>query len=80
MEMLQKELVEYIARSLVDNPDQVQVREQEGEQGTVLQLSVPQEDIGKIIGRQGRTARAIRTLIGAVSAKSKKRAFLEIVE
>jgi predicted RNA-binding protein YlqC (UPF0109 family) len=80
MEMLQKELVEYIARSLVDNPDQVQVREQEGEQGTVLQLSVLQEDIGKIIGRQGRTARAIRTLIGAVSAKSKKRAFLEIVE
>ncbi|MBO6002268.1 MAG: KH domain-containing protein [Desulfovibrio sp.] len=78
--MLQKELVEYIARSLVDNPDQVQVREQEGEQGTVLQLSVLQEDIGKIIGRQGRTARAIRTLIGAVSAKSKKRAFLEIVE
>ena len=78
--MLQKELVEYIARSLVDNPDQVQVREQEGEQGTVLQLSVLQEDIGKIIGRQGRTARAIRTLIGAVSAKNKKRAFLEIVE
>ena len=58
----------------------MQVREQEGEQGTVLQLSVLQEDIGKIIGRQGRTARAIRTLIGAVSAKSKKRAFLEIVE
>ena len=78
--MLQKELVEYIARSLVDDPDRVQVSEQESEQGTVLRLSVPQEDIGKIIGRQGRTARAIRTLIGAVSAKSRKRAFLEIVE
>ncbi len=78
--MNQKELVEYIASSLVDNPDQVQVRETEGEQGTVLQLSVSQEDIGKIIGRQGRTARAIRTLIGAVSAKNKKRVFLEIVE
>ena len=78
--MDQKELVEYIAASLVDNPDQVLVRETEGEQGTVLQLSVSQEDIGKIIGRQGRTARAIRTLIGAVSAKNKKRVFLEIVE
>ena len=78
--MNQKELVEYIASSLVDNPDQVQVRETEGEQGTVLQLSVSQEDIGKIIGRQGRTARAIRTLIGAGSAKNKKRVFLEIVE
>ena len=78
--MLQKELVEYIARSLVDDPDRVEVCEQESEQGTVIRLSVSQEDIGKIIGRQGRTARAIRTLIGAVSAKSKKRAFLEIVE
>ena len=78
--MLQKELVEYIARSLVDDPDRVQVSEEESEQGTVLRLSVPQEDIGKIIGRQGRTARAIRTLIGAVSAKSKQRAFLAIVE
>ena len=78
--MLQKELVEYIARSLVDDPDRVEVSEEESEQGTVLRLSVPQEDIGKIIGRQGRTARAIRTLIGAVSAKSKQRAFLEIVE
>ncbi|MBP3730086.1 MAG: KH domain-containing protein [Mailhella sp.] len=78
--MQQKELVEYIAKSLVDNPDFVKVRESEGEQGTVLELSVSQEDIGKIIGRQGRTARAIRTLIGAVSAKTKTRAVLEIVE
>ena len=78
--MQQKELVEYIAKSLVDNPDFVKVRESEGEQGTVLELSVSQEDIGKIIGRQGRTARAICTLIGAVSAKTKTRAVLEIVE
>jgi len=78
--MQQKELVEYITRSLVDNPDQVEVRETEGEQGTVLELTVSQDDLGKVIGKQGRTARAIRTLLGAVSAKTKKRVVLEIVE
>ena len=78
--MQQKELVEYIARSLVDNPEQVEVREAEGEQGAVLELSVSHEDLGKIIGKQGRTARAIRTLLGAVSAKTKKRVVLEILE
>jgi len=78
--MQQKELVEFIARSLVDNPEQVTVRETEGEQGTVLELAVSQDDLGKIIGKQGRTARAIRTLLGAVSAKTKKRAVLEILE
>ncbi len=78
--MQQKELVEYITKSLVDNPDQVEVRESEGEQGTVLELSVSQDDLGKVIGKQGRTARAIRTLLGAVSAKTKKRVVLEIVE
>lgn len=78
--MQQKELVEYIAKSLVDSPDQVEVRESEGEQGAVLELSVPHEDLGKIIGKQGRTARAIRTLLGAVSAKTKKRVVLEIIE
>ena len=78
--MQQKELVEYITRSLVDNPDQVEVREAEGEQGAVLELSVSHEDLGKIIGKQGRTARAIRTLLGAVSAKTKKRVVLEIIE
>ena len=78
--MQQKELVEYIARSLVDNPDQVEVREAEGEQGAVLELSVSHDDLGKIIGKQGRTARAIRTLLGAVSAKTKKRVVLEILE
>ena len=78
--MQQKELVEYIAKSLVDDPDHVVVRETEGEQGTVLELEVAQDDLGKIIGKQGRTARAIRTLLGAVSAKTKKRAVLEILE
>jgi len=78
--MQQKELVEYIAKSLVDNPEQVEVRESEGEQGAVLELSVSREDLGKIIGKQGRTARAIRTLLGAVSAKTKKRVLLEIIE
>ncbi|MBR3880585.1 MAG: KH domain-containing protein [Mailhella sp.] len=78
--MQQKELVEYIAKSLVDNPDQVEVRESEGEQGPVLELSVSKEDLGKIIGKQGRTARAIRTLLGAVSAKAKNRVVLEILE
>ena len=78
--MQQKELVEYIAKSLVDSPDQVEVREAEGEQGAVLELSVSHEDLGKIIGKQGRTARAIRTRLGAVSAKTKKRVLLEIIE
>ena len=78
--MQQKELVEYITKSLVDTPDQVEVRETEGEQGTVLELTVSQDDLGKVIGKQGRTARAIRTLLGAVSAKTKKRVVLEILE
>ena len=76
----QKELVEYIAKSLVDSPELVEVREAEGEQGAVLELSVSHDDLGKIIGKQGRTARAIRTLLGAVSAKTKKRVVLEILE
>ena len=78
--MQQKELVEFIARSLVDEPEKVEVRETESEQGTVLELGVSKEDLGKIIGKQGRTARAIRTLLGAVSAKTKKRVVLEIIE
>lgn len=78
--MQQKELVEYIAKSLVDSPELVEVREAEGEQGAVLELSVSHDDLGKIIGKQGRTARAIRTLLGAVSAKTKKRVVLEILE
>ena len=58
----------------------MEVREAEGEQGAVLELSVSRDDLGKIIGKQGRTARAIRTLLGAVSAKTKKRVVLEILE
>ncbi len=78
--MLHKELVEFIAKSLVDNPDSVSVREVEGEQTSVLELAVAKEDLGKVIGKQGRTARAIRTLLSAVSAKAKKRVVLEIME
>jgi len=75
-----KELVEYIAKALVDNPDQVQVTEIEGEQTSVIELKVAKEDLGKVIGKQGRTARAIRTLLSAASTKIGKRAVLEIIE
>lgn len=75
-----KELVELIARALVDNPDEVKVREIEGDQTTVLELRVGDGDLGKVIGRQGRTARAIRTILGASGMKLKKRFVLEILE
>lgn len=75
-----KALIEFIARSLVDVPDQVQVTEVEGEQTTVLELKVAKEDLGKVIGKQGRTARAMRTLLSAASTKAKKRVVLEILE
>ncbi len=75
-----KDLITYIAGSLVDHPDQVQVTEVEGEQTTVLELRVAKEDLGKVIGRQGRTARAMRTILGAASSKAKKRSVLEILE
>ena len=75
-----KDLVEMIAKALVDNPDQVSVTEVEGEQTTVLELRVAPNDLGKVIGRQGRTARCIRTLLGAASMKLKKRFVLEILE
>jgi predicted RNA-binding protein YlqC (UPF0109 family) len=75
-----KELITSIAGSLVDKPDQVQVTEVEGEQTTVLELRVAKEDLGKVIGRQGRTARAMRTILGAASSKMKKRSVLEILE
>jgi len=74
------ELVEYIVKALVDNPDQVSISEIEGEKTTVVELRVAQEDLGKVIGRQGRTARAIRTLMTAAATKNKKRAVLEILE
>ena len=74
------ELVTQIARSLVDSPQDVLVNAIESKHTTVLELRVAKEDIGKVIGKQGRTAKAMRTLIGAVSAKLKKRTVLEIVD
>lgn len=75
-----KELVTYIARSLVDEPDAVEVSEIEGEQTAVIELKVAKQDLGKIIGKQGRTARAMRTIIAAASTKARKRTVLEIIE
>ena len=75
-----KELVSYIAKSLVDNPDKVEVIEVAGEQTSVLELKVAQEDLGKIIGKQGKTAKAIRIILSAAAAKIRKRAVLEILE
>jgi hypothetical protein len=75
-----KELVKFIAQALVDHPDQVQVMEVEGEQTSVIELKVAKEDLGKVIGKQGRTARAIRTILSAASTKIRKRSVLEIIE
>jgi len=75
-----KDLVERIARALVDKPEDVMVTAIEGNQATVLELKVAKEDIGKVIGKQGRTARSLRTIIGAASAKERRRVVLEIVE
>jgi predicted RNA-binding protein YlqC (UPF0109 family) len=75
-----KELVEQIARALVDHPDDVKVETVDGPQSTVLELRVHPEDLGKVIGRQGRTAKAMRTLLGASGMKLHKRFTLEIVE
>ena len=75
-----KDLVEMIAKALVDSQDQVSVTEVEGEQTTVLELKVAQSDLGKVIGRQGRTARSIRTLLAAAGMNPQKRYVLEILE
>ena len=75
-----RELVEAIAKALVDNPDQVHVQAVDGEQVTVLELRVHPTDLGKVIGRQGRTAKAMRTLLGAAGMKLHKRYTLEILE
>ena len=75
-----RDLIDYIARALVDNPDEVSVSEIEGNQTSVLELKVAKEDLGKVIGKQGRTARAMRTILSAASAKIKKRTVLEIIE
>ncbi len=77
---MMKELLELIAKALVDSPDEVSVAEVEGEQTTILELRVAQEDLGKVIGKQGRTARAIRTLLSASGTKLGKRFHLEIIE
>ncbi|BAV92438.1 KH domain-containing protein [Candidatus Desulfovibrio trichonymphae] len=75
-----KALIEYIAKSLVDHPEVVQVSETEGDQAYVLELKVAKEDVGKVIGRQGRTARAMRTVLNAASIRVKKRVALKILE
>ncbi len=75
-----KELVELIAKSLVDDPDKVQVSQLDGEQTSILELRVAPDDIGKIIGKQGRTAQAIRLILGAAGMKLKKRFNLEIID
>ena len=75
-----QELVEMIAKALVDSPEKVVVSQLAGEQTTILELKVAQEDLGKVIGKQGRTARAIRVILGAAGMKEKRRYNLEIIE
>ena len=75
-----KDLVKYMAQALVDKPEMVEVSEIAGEQSSVLELRVAKEDLGKVIGKQGRTAKAMRTILSAASTKLKKRASLEIIE
>ncbi len=75
-----KELVETIVKSIVDNPDDVDVKEVVGDKTTVIELRVAQPDVGKVIGKQGRTAKSIRTLLSATAMKQNKRAVLEILE
>jgi predicted RNA-binding protein YlqC (UPF0109 family) len=75
-----KELVELIAKALVDQPEKVTVSVLDGEQTTILELNVAPEDLGKVIGKQGRTARAIRIILGAAGMKIKRRFNLEIIE
>ena len=75
-----KELIEFVAKSLVEDSEQVEVREVQGDRTTIIELKVAQEDMGKIIGKQGKTARTIRTLMNATAAKGNKKAVLEILE
>lgn len=74
------ELVEYIAKALVDNPDEVSVNEIEGSQSVIIELKVAQEDMGKVIGKQGRIAKAIRTVVKAAAIKDNKRVVVEIIQ
>ena len=75
-----KDLIKCIAQGLVDHPEAVEVSEVAGEQTSVIELKVAKDDLGKVIGKQGRTARAMRTILGAASTKIKKRSVLEIIE
>lgn len=75
-----KDLIEYIAKSLVDKPSDVSVRETQGERTTIIELRVAQEDLGKVIGKEGRTARAMRIILSAAGTKMGKRCVLEILE
>ena len=75
-----RKLIEYIAKALVDNPDAVEVSEIEGKQISVIELKVAKEDLGKVIGKQGRTAQAMRTILSAAGTKLRKRAVLELIE
>jgi predicted RNA-binding protein YlqC (UPF0109 family) len=75
-----KELVQYLAKSLVSNPDAVEVKETQGETASVLELKVAKEDLGRIIGKQGRTAKSIRTILNAAAARANRKVVLEIVE
>ena len=75
-----KELVQYLAKSLVNNPDAVEVKETEGETASVLELRVAKEDLGRIIGKQGRTAKSIRTILNAATSRTNRKVVLEIVE
>lgn len=75
-----KELVQYLAKSLVNNPDAVDVKETQGETASVLELRVAKEDLGRIIGKQGRTAKSIRTILNAAASRTNRKVILEIVE
>ncbi|MFA7462567.1 MAG: KH domain-containing protein [Anaerovoracaceae bacterium] len=75
-----KDLIKYIAQALVDHPDKVDVTEVVGEQTSVIELRVTKEDLGKVIGKQGKTAKAMRTILNAASSKHHKRSVLEIIE
>jgi uncharacterized protein len=75
-----KELIDFIAKSLVDKPEEVVVRETQGEKTTIIELRVAQDDLGKVIGKQGRTARSMRTILNAAGTKLGKRCVLEILE
>ena len=77
---MMKELIKFMAQALVDNPERVEVTEVVGEQTSVLELRVAKEDLGKVIGKQGRTAKAMRTILSAASTKVRKRSVLEIIE